>query len=162
MALVAPLSKYKKKTFLIWMGLCFVFAVVFAYDGYLSKYKWSMRYSFYEKHVLENDGKPDDTMVWNQKWLPLACGGMVILFGAYLFIIRNKKVVADDTGLVIDDKLNIAYDSILKIDKTRFDSNGRFTITYRLPNGKETDLEISDRNYDNLKAILDHTVAKIS
>jgi hypothetical protein len=162
MALVAPLSKYKKKTFIIWIAVCLGFTALFLYDGYLSKYKWSMRYSFYEEHVLKNDGKPDDTMVWNQKWLPVICVGIAALLGAYLFIISNKKVVAEENGLVIDGKVNIAYDSIQKIDKTNFDSKGCFILTYSGPDGKDIDRKISDKDYDNLGPILNHLVAKIS
>ena len=162
MALVAPLSRYKKKTFIIWIVVCLGFAVLFLYDGYLSKYKWSMRYSFYEEHVLKNDGKPDDTMIWNQKQLPVICIGIAILLGVRLLLINNKKVVAEETGLVIDGKINIAYDSIQKIDKTNFDSKGHFTLTYKGPNGSDIDRKISDKDYDDLKPILDHLVAKIS
>jgi hypothetical protein len=162
MALTAPLSKYKKKTIIIWIVASIVFGALFLYDGYLSKYKWSMRYSFYEEHVLKKNGKPDATMVWNQKWLPLFLGGAAVLMGVYMFIIRNKKVVAGDNQLIIDDKINIAYDAVVKIDKTHFDSKGYFVITCRGPDGKEVDHKLSDRNYDNLGPILDHLVAKIS
>lgn len=82
--------------------------------------------------------------------------------GAYLFVIRNRKVAAEETGIVIDGKEQIAYSSIQSIDKTNFDSKGHFTIVYRGPDGKEVSRRISDKDYDNLKAILDHLVAKIS
>ena len=88
--------------------------------------------------------------------------GAAALLGVYLLVIRNKKVVADDDALVIDGKTSIAYDSVQKIDKTDFDKKGHFTFTYKTPDGKEIDRKISDRNYDNLKAVLDHLVAKIS
>jgi hypothetical protein len=161
MALTAPLSKYKKKTFLIYVVICILVAGVLAYDGYLSKYEWSYRYSFYKKHVIDKGGIPDSDMVFNQKAPPYLIAVAVFL-GVYLFVIRNKKVVADDTGLVIDDKISIAYDSIQKIDKTDFGSKGRFTFTYKDSGGKETDLKISDKDYDNLGPVLDHLVTKIS
>jgi hypothetical protein len=162
MALTAPLSRYKKKTFIIWIIACIVFGAIFLYDGYLSKYKWSMRYSFYEEHVLKKGGKPDSTMVWNQKWLPLLLGSAAVLMGVYLYVIRNKKIVAEDNRLIIDDKVSIAYDTIKKIDKTYFDSKGFFVITSKGPDGLEINYKLSDRDYDNLAAILDHLVAKIS
>lgn len=162
MAMVVPFSKYKRNTYLIWMAVLVGFAAIFLYDGYLSKYKWSMRYSFYEEHVLKKGGIPDDTMIWNQKWLPVICLGVAVLLGGYLFVIRNRKVVAEENALIVNDKLKIAYDSIEKIDKTDFDSKGRFTVTYKGPDGKEQDCIISDRDYDNLKPMLDHLVAKIS
>ncbi len=123
-----------------------------SYDGYYNQ-------SFIDKHTA--DGKPDGTMVFNQK-APAYLVGAAALLGVYLFVIRNRKVVAEDNALVIDGKINIAYDSVQKIDKTDFDSKGHFTFTYKTPDGKEIDRKISDRDYDNLKAILDHLVAKIS
>jgi hypothetical protein len=152
MALVAPLSKYKVKTFLIYIAVLVGFAAFCVYDGNFNE-------SFKEKH--SPDGKPDGTMVFNQK-APLYLVGAAALFGVYLLIIRNKKVVAEDKALVIDSKTSIAYDSVQKIDKTNFDKKGYFTFTYKTPDGKEIDCKISDRNYDNLKAILDYLVAKIS
>jgi hypothetical protein len=160
MALVAPLIK--KKTLIKWICACIVFAIIFLYDGYLSKYEWSMRYSFYKEHVLDKGGKPDDMMIWNQKWLPIICGVTALLLGMNLYAIRNRKIVAEENGLVIDGKINIAYDSIQKIDKTHFDSKGHFTLTCKGPDGKDTDRKISDKDYDNLGPVLDHLVAKIS
>jgi hypothetical protein len=152
MALVAPLSKYKVKTFLIYMVVLVGFAAYCFYDGHYNQ-------SFIEKH--SPDGKPDGTMVFNQK-APVYLVGVAALLGVYLLVIRNKKVVAEDNALVIDGKTSIAYDSVQKIDKTNFDQKGYFTFTYKTPDGKEIDRKISDRDYDNLKPILDHLVAKIS
>ena len=100
-------------------------------------------------------------MVFNQKAPPYLVGAAVLL-GAYLFVLRNKKITAEETGLVIDGKINIAYDSIQKIDKTHFDSKGYFTLTYKGLDGKDINRKISDKDYDNLGPILDHLVAKIS
>jgi hypothetical protein len=152
MALVAPLSKYKVKTFLIYMAVMVGFAAYCVYDGRFNE-------SFIEKH--SPDGKPDGTMVFNQK-APAYLVGAAALLGAYLLVIRNKKVVAEDNTLVIDGKVSIPYDSVQKINKTDFDAKGHFTFTYKTPDGKEIDRKISDRDYDNLKAILDRLVAKIS
>jgi hypothetical protein len=152
MALVAPVSKYKIKTFLIYIAVLVGFAAYCFYDGHYNE-------SFKEKH--SPDGKPDGTMVFNQK-APAYLVGAAALIGVYLLIIRNKKVVAEDNALVIDGKVSIPYDSVHKIDKTDFDAKGHFTFTYKFPDGKEIDRKISDRDYDNLKAILDHLVAKIS
>ena len=162
MALVAPVSKYKIKTYLIYTAFCVIVAAVFAYDGYLSKYEWSYRYkSFYTKHFIDKGNKPDGDMVFNQQ-APFYLGGLAVLLGVYLLVIRSRKVVADDNALVIDGKTAIPYDSVQKIDKTDFDKKGHFTFTYKAPDGKEIDRKISDRDYDNLKPILDHLVAKIS
>ncbi|NIP32380.1 hypothetical protein GWO25_00525 [Candidatus Saccharibacteria bacterium] len=134
-------------------------AIIFAYDGYLSKYEWSLRRSFYEKHTNE-DGTPDSTLVFNRKSPPFFFGGGLLL-GAYWFVIRNKKLIADETVLVFSDKDKIAYDSIQQIDKTYFKKKGRFVITYKDEKGREVDRKISDRTYDNLEPILDHLVAEL-
>ncbi|MGA2679273.1 MAG: hypothetical protein ABSF37_08230 [Sedimentisphaerales bacterium] len=152
MAIVAPVSKYKVKTYLIYMAVLVGFAAYCVYDGHFND-------AFREKHAP--DGKPDGTMVFNQK-APAYLVGAAVLLGVYLLVIRNRKIVADDNALVIDGKTSIPYDSVQKIDKTDFDKKGHFTFTYKTPDGKEIDRKISDRNYDNLKAILDHLVAKIS
>ena len=161
MAIEAPISKFKKNGLKIYIAVCIAVAIIFAYDGYLSKYKWSMRYNFYKKHVVDNDGKPTSTMNFNRKSPPFFIGAAVLL-GAYLFAIKNKKIVADENELIISNKERIAYDSIQKIDKTYFKSKGRFIITYRDKDGREVSRKISDRKHDNLEAILNYLVAKIS
>ncbi len=160
MALIAP--SYKKRSLIKWICACIVLSAIFLYDGYLSKYEWSMRHSFYKKHVLDNNGKPDEMMIWNRKWLPIGLGVIILLLGIKFYLVRNKKIVADETNLIIDGKINIPYDSMEKIDKTYFDSKGRFTLTYKGSDGKDIDHEISYRDYDDLRPILDHLVAKIS
>jgi hypothetical protein len=161
MVIEAPISKYKKKGLIIYIALCIGVAVIFAYDGYLSKYKWSMRYSFYEKHVIDNDGKATSTMKFNRSSPPFFIGAAVLI-GAYLYAIKNKKIIAAEDELIISDKEKIAYDSIQKIDKTYFKSKGYFIITYKDKNGRETIHKLSDRKYDNLEAVLEHLVAKIT
>jgi hypothetical protein len=161
MAIEAPISKFKKKNLKIYIIVCIVAAAIFAYDGYLSKYKWSKRYSFYKKHVIDNDGKPDSTMNFNRKAPPFFIAGAV-LFAVYLFVIRSRKIIADENELIISEKEKIPYDSIEKIDKTHFENKGRFVITYKDKDGNEVNRRLSDRKYDNLNAVLDHLVAKIS
>lgn len=162
MAIEAPISKFKKNNLKIYIGVCLVAGAVFAYDGYLSKYEWSRRHKFYVKHVLETEnGKPSATMQFNRK-SPLVFAGAAVLIGLYLLSLKKKKVVAEDNELVISANERIPYDSIQKIDKTHFDSKGTFVFTYKDSGGKEVDRKLSDRTYDNLKAILDHLVEKIS
>ncbi|MFA5238876.1 MAG: hypothetical protein WC476_04100 [Phycisphaerae bacterium] len=152
MTIEAPISKSKKNNLKIYIFVCIVVAVWFGYDGYFSE-------NFIQKHT--KDGKPDSTLVFNQKAPPffIAAGG---LLGVYFLAIKNKKLIANENELVISSKEKIAYDSILKIDKTSFDSKGFFVITYKNNNGSEVDRKISDRTYDNLPAVLDKLVAKIS
>jgi hypothetical protein len=159
MAIEAPLSKYKKNNLKVYIVVCVFFAALFGYDGYFSKYEWSHRRSFYEKHV--KDGRPDDTMVFNQK-VPIFLAVAAVALGIRLWTIRNRKLIADENELVVSDKQKIAYDSIEKIDKTLFKEKGFFIITYKDEKGDEVNLKLSNRTYDNLAAVLDHLVAKIS
>ena len=162
MAIEAPVSKFKKNNLKIYIAVCLLAAAVFGYDGYLSKYKWSKRYdTFYKKHVLDNDGKPTATMKFNRV-SPLAFTGAAVLLGLYLLSVRKKKIVAQESELVMNANERISYDSIQKIDKTHFDSKGFFVFTYKKSNGSQVDRKLSDKKYDNLKEILDHLVAKIS
>ena len=159
MTIEAPYSKYSKNNFKIGIVLCVAVAIIFAYDGYLSKYEWSLRRSFYEDHV--KDGKPDFDMVFNQK-SPFVFVGLAAVLTAWFRARKNKKVLADENELIIGNKKRIPYDSIEKIDKTYFDKKGVFVITYKTKGDKEVNWKVSDRQYDNLEAILEHLVAKIS
>jgi len=159
MAITAPLSKYKKNNALIVVAICIGLAVIFAYDGYLSKYEWSLRRSFYDKHM--KDGIPSSTMNFNRKSPPFFLGAAVLAV-IYFSAIRNKKLVADGNELIINGKDRIPYDSIEKIDKTFFDSKGYFVISYKKNENQESELRISDKTYDNLQAVLDELVATIS
>ncbi len=159
MAIEAPYSKYSKTNFRIGIVLCLGAAIIYAYDGYLSKYEWSLRRSFYEEHV--KDGKPDLDMVFNQK-SPFVFVGLAAVLTAWFLVRKNKKVLADETELIISDKRRISYDSIQQIDKTYFEKKGFFVITYKDKDGKEVRRALSERTYDNLAAVLEHLVAKIS
>jgi len=185
MAIEAPYSKYCKTNFKIAIAVCIGGAIVFAYDGYLSKYEWSQRRSFYEKHI--KDSKADSTLVFNQK-APFVLGPLAVILIAWFLVRRREKLIADELGLSISDcrlksilrstakdeienrKLKIvncsseriAYDSIQKIDKTYFNAKGYFVITYKDHDGVESNRKLNARQYDNLKAILEHLVAKIS
>ena len=153
MAIEAPMSKFKKNNLKIFAVVLIGLGIWFAYDGYKNE-------GFIEDHTKE-DGKMDSTLTFNRKAPPyfIAAG---VLCGAYLFLIKDKKIIVDENGLVINDKLKIAYDSIQQINKTHFDSKGHFTITYKDDSGKETSRKISDRTYDNLSTVVDEIVAKIS
>lgn len=152
MAIEAPLSKHKKNSFRIGIAVLLGLAIWFAYDGYRNE-------KFIKKHTDEN-GAPDSTLVFNRKAPPYLAGAAVLL-GLYLFAIKDKKVIAGQNCLIIG-KRQIAYDSIGKIDKTHFDSKGYFVITYKDYQGVDADLKLGDRTYDNLSAILDELIAKIS
>ena len=159
MAIEAPVSKYRKTNLKIYIAVCIIFAVVFAYDGYLSKYEWSRRHSFYEKHV--KDGQPDETMIFNQI-IPIVLAAAAVGLAARLRAVKDKKLLADENELLISGREKISYDSIQKIDKTHFESKGFFIITYKDNDKREVKRKLSNRTYDNLAAVLDELVAKIS
>ncbi len=153
MAIEAPISKSKKNNFKIYIAVCIGLAIWCAYDGYFND-KWI------EEHT-DTNGNPETYLVFNRKAPPYFIGATVLL-GAYLLAIRNKKIIADENELVLSDKKRVPYDSIQKIDKTHFDSKGFFLITYKNKDGREVNRKLNDRTYDNLAAILDELVAKIS
>jgi len=159
MPIEAQYSKYNKTNFKIGIAVCIGAAIVFGYDGYLSKYQWSHRRSFYEKHV--KDGQGDHTMIFNQK-APIFFVAAAAVLTAWYWARKSKKLLANENELTINGKRKIAYDSIEKIDKTHFDSNGYFIITYKDENGIKSDCKLSNKTYDNLPAILEKLVAKIS
>jgi hypothetical protein len=153
MSIEAPVSRFRKNNLKIYIAVCIVATLWLGYDGYFNK-------KFKEGHTGA-DGKADSTLAFNQKAPPFFVGAAV-LFGVYLGMIRNKKLVADENELVIGGKKKIAYGSIKKIDKTHFSSKGHFIITYKDEGGNEVNWKAGDKDYDNLAAILDQLVAKIS
>ena len=152
MAIEAPISKYKKTNIKIYIAICVGITIWCLYDGYFNK-------DFIDKYTV--DGTATGWLVVNKKAPPYLIGAAV-LFGVYLFVIKNKKLIADENELVFSDKDKIPYDSIQSINKTYFEKKGFFVITYKDEHGKEINRKISERNYDNLAAVLDHLVAKIS
>lgn len=153
MAIEAPVSKYRKNGLIIYIVVCLAASAWFAYDGYFNE-------NFKAEHTGE-DGKFDSTLVFNRKAPPFGVG-IAVLLAAYLFAIRGKKLIANDANLVVGDKEKIPYDSIQQIDKTNFDSKGYFVVTYKNKSGNEAKCKISNRNYDNLAAVIEHLVGKIS
>ncbi len=229
MAIEAPYSKYGRTNFKIGIAVSVAAAIIFAYDGYLSKYAWSRRRAFYDEHtrkllfniqtgietdldngivsqrlrqqfeesgsplsqdvtvsakeagrtwlVTDTSGQysirkednalnvykvgPDQTMMFN-RISPVFFVAAAAALALWLRARQGEKLVADENELIISDKVKIRYDSIEKIDKTHFESKGYFIITFKDSRGSEVNRKLSDRKYDNLAAILDHLVAKIS
>jgi len=152
MAIEAPLSRYRRTNSIIYIVACLAVAAWFAYDGYLNK-------KFIAEHRSEQ-GDADYILVLNQKAPPVLLV-VAALFGFGLWRIRGRKVVAEDNELVVAGKERIPYDAIDRIDKTYFEKRGFFTIVYN-KDGREVQRKLSDRDYDNLKPILEHLIAKIT
>ena len=153
MAIEAPVSRQKKNNLKIYIAFCLIVAAWCAYDGYFNQ-------SWIEEHTDEQ-GNPEPYLVFN-KYAPFFLGALAAGFGIYLYILKDKKLIADEQGLIISKNEKISYNSIEKIDKTYFKSKGYFIVTYQDSSGKETNCKISDRQYDNLPAVLEELVAKIS
>jgi hypothetical protein len=153
MAIEAPLSKYKRNSFLIYIGISLIMAAWFAYDGYLNQ-------SFIDKHTNEQGVADADLLI--NRYAPPVLVGIAALFGLWFCAVRGRKLVADEDGLVISAKKRIPYDAIESIDRTYFEDKGFFTIAYERADGGQAKCKLDDRQYDNLKAILEHLVAKIT
>lgn len=152
MSLEAPISKYKKHNLLILIGIMLVLAGWFYYDGYYSQ-------KFIKEHTT-TDGKPDGTLQFNRKSPPYMLI-IAALAAARFWMIKDHKIVADEQGLRYGT-LSIPYDRIDSIDKTHFDSKGFFVIHYKDDQQQVKQLQLSDRKFDRLPAILDHLVSKIT
>lgn len=150
MAIEAAFSNYKKQNLIIIIVLLIAGGAWFAYDGYKNP-------KFQDKHTI--DGEPDATLVFHRKAPPYLIGAG-LLVGIYFFAVQGRKITVDDAALCVN-KLSIPLDSIEKIDKTHFSKKGYFIITYN-EGGQSKELKLSDRAYDNMAAVLDHIVAKIS
>ncbi len=147
----APISRYTRNSLVIGMIFLVGFGVYCIYDGYYNK-------AFIDEHT--EDGKPNATLLFNQKSPPVLFAVAALLAGRWAYI-RKRKVVAADTELVINDRVHIPYDTIQQIDKTLFKRKGIFTVTYS-QGGKEHHQKFNESAYDNMEAILDHLVAQIS
>ncbi|MFA5423107.1 MAG: hypothetical protein WC374_04550 [Phycisphaerae bacterium] len=159
MAVVAPYSKYRKTNFKIAIFGGLLVAAVLAYDGYLSKYEWSHRQSFYQKHTI--NGEPDGTLLFNQR-VSIGLLAIAVISAIWFVKVKDHKLVLDDNELIIDNKQKIPYASIEQIDRTHFDSKGFFIISYKKPDGQNALKAFSYKRYDNLKSLLDHLVTKIT
>lgn len=153
MVVEAPLSRYKKNNLRIGIVVLSVLAAWFYFDGYHSKK--------FIKRNTEADGTPNSTLIFNRKSPPYLLAGAILLTG-YYWLIRNKKLVADDRNIVFNAKEKISYSVVQSINKTNFDSKGYFVITYKDNTGSDKSRKISDKTYDNIAAILDLLVSKIT
>ena len=152
MAVVASYCQYKKTNFKIYIVMLLAFAVYFAYDGYYNQ-------KFISKHT--HDGKPNSTLVFNRKSPFFLLAGAIVV-AVWYWKVKDKKLIADDEVIVFSEKDKIPYNSIESINKTSYDSKGFFIIEYKSDNGQKSQRRISNRTYDNLDAVLDLLVSKIT
>ena len=152
MAVVAPLAKFKKTNFKIYVGLLLIFAVYFGYDAKYNK-------KFIAKHTV--NGVPNSTLVFNQKSPPYMFAAAIAI-AIYAWVIRNKKIIADDGQLILSENEKIPYSAIESVNKTSYDSKGFFVVAYKDSSGGLQQKKISNRTYDNLDAVLELLVSKIT
>ena len=148
----APVSRYKKNNYLMWAVILVGLAAWFAYDGYKN-------HDFIKKHT-KADGTPDATLKFHKAAPPfMLLGGLVM--GVMTLVVRHRRLTADDQALHAN-KLTIPYHQIEAVDKTHFDKKGYFVVMWKGPDQKERQTKLADRDYDNLSAVLDRIVEKIS
>ena len=152
MGVEAPVSRHRKNNLKLYIVVCIVLAIWFGYDGYLNE-------NFIQKHSVDTEA--DSILAFNQ-WSAPFLVGVAVLLVAYFLAVGKRRIVAEENELVLNNKQQIAYDSIERINKTHFQTRGFFVITYKTGDGGEVNLKLSDRNHDNLSALLDVLVAKIS
>ena len=153
MAIEARISKSTKFWLLIYVLGLVGLAGWFAYDGFRNKI-------FIEKHTNE-EGEADGALWFNKKSPPFFLGGALVM-GLRLFVVSKRRIVAEESELVIHNKVRIPYDAIQEIDKTHFKTKGVFTLAYDSPGGERLRHKVDSRDYDNMTAILDHLVEQIS
>ena len=127
MVIEAGISKSTKFWLLVYALGLVGFAGWFAYDGFLNE-------SFIEAHTNEA-GMADSTLRFNQKAPPFFLGG-ALLMGLRLFVVSKRRIVAEESELVIHNRVRIPYDAIQEIDKTHFKTKGVFTLAYDSPGGE--------------------------
>jgi hypothetical protein len=152
MAVIAPFSKYKRTNHKIYIVMLLVAAGWFAYDGYFNE-------KFKIKHT--QNGVADHTLVFHRQSPPYFLAGAVAI-AIYSWKAKDRKIVADEQELVLSANEKIPYSSIESIDKTNYASKGYFIITYKDDAGQESQKKISNRTFDNLGAVLELLVSKIT
>jgi len=153
MAVEAPYSGYRKTNCILYIILLLVLGSWCAYDGYFNE-------NWIQEHT-NLDGSPKAYLIFNRQ-IPYYAGAAVVAIAVFWFSVRNKKVIAGENELIISENEKIPYSSIQQIDRTHFDSKGFFTISYKDKDGKDALKALSYKKYDNLKAVLEHLVSKIT
>lgn len=151
MAIVAPLSRYRRNNHMILLAVVLGLAAWFHYDGHFNQ-------EFITKHT-KPDGTPDDTLMINRKAPPFLLAAGVLVVGNFVRI-RNQRIRVDEENLVINS-LSIPLKDLTQIDRTHFDNKGFFMLSYR-SGGGERSIKLVSRNYDNLSEILDRLIEELS
>ena len=121
MAIEAPLSSYKKKNMIFIACLLIGAGLWFYYDGYHKQ-------EFIEKHTI--DGKIDSTLNFPQKnrrrFLLVR-----EFFTVYLFIIKGKKIIADEEAIKTRQRNDCCTTVLKKLTKRILTARG--ILSSRIP-----------------------------
>ena len=152
MAIEATGSKYGFKSGIIIVMACLAFGAYCLYDGWINE-------KYQEEHTDSQTGEPKFDLMFNRIYGPAACGaaGLYFLIGAMR--LKSKKITADENGLTFSTGKAIPYASMKKIDKTPLEKKGYFSIEYEQGQATKT-LKLADRQYDNLRLLLDEIVRR--
>ncbi len=151
MAIVAPLSQYRRNNHLIMLVVMLGLAAWVFYDGRFNQ-------SFIANHT-HSDGTPDDTLIIHHKAPPFLMAAGVLVVANFVRV-RNQRIRVDDSTLMLN-RLSIPLSAVTQIDKTHFDSKGFFVLSYK-PGDTEKNLKFNARKYDNLSAVLDRLIEELS
>ena len=105
--IVAPLSKFKKNNLKLYIVVLLGLTLWCVYDGYINE-------DWIQEHT-NPDGSPQPYLTANRKG-PYYLVGAAILIAIRFFMIKNKKIIADENELVISENQKIPYGAIEKID----------------------------------------------
>jgi len=150
MAVEAVGSKFSRNNHLIVAVMCIVFGAWFAYDGWINKE--------YQEEQTREDGTPTANLQFN-RYAPVGLLAIAVYSLVAAAGVKSKRVVADEQGLTINNKITIPYSNVTHIDKRAFEKEGHFTVGYKEADADQT-LKLSDRKYDNLGALLDELILR--
>jgi len=152
MAIVAPLSRYRRNNHLIALVICLGLAAWCFYDGRYNQ-------EFIQKHS-NPDGTPNDPWLIINRVAPpyLMVAGVLVV--ANFYRVRNQRVRVDGDTLMIN-RLSIPLKDVVQVDRTHFDTKGFFILSYK-SGGSEKNTKLYARDYDNLSAVLDRLIEELS
>jgi hypothetical protein len=151
MAVEATGSQFARKNAIIFFVVSLGIGLYFFHDGWLG---WFGGYM--QKQLDEGGGKPTLDLQFN-RYAPFVLW-IVSVYSLIGYIrIPKRRLVADDTGLTVQDQPAIPYTSITHIDNRQFKKSGYFLVGVN-DGGQKKELKFSDRKYDNLGLLLDELI----
>ncbi len=141
MAVVCTLANARKWRWIIYIALSAIFSVYCYYDGWIS-----------EKYI--NDAS---NLWFNRVAAVVLAITFVVLIIVYFTKIAKTKVLADDSGIKINDQLTIKWDAIQRIDDTYIEKG--LVDIYYTDEGKEKKWTADDYKITHFDELLDEISA---